>query len=337
MDNKGIMIINHNVPCACACRYCFFRSCKKANAGIPYYRGKKIALCFNEWRKEKKLNDFWLCYAISHCADYPELIDNIVLNKSFGFSGIRYLQINGLKFKNQSELTEYLINAKNAGIISIDTTFYGLEEYHDKFAARKGDFRYLLNILKIALEIGIIPKPTFVILEDNKDQIEDLISLLQKYIGVDGAIHGFLQDYRGNGENLENVRLTLQSYEAMSDKIKQYINISRYKTEEEWLNGNSFSQYTSRNLILALRPDNIDMLETMTCDEIINYLIDLDKRYYNVIPDIDVLAKFYGNKNCQKLYRQRDLLWKWQKQFIADNKLQLHDVTDERLCGSMRF
>ncbi len=337
MVNKGLMIINHNVPCSCACRYCFFRSCKKANDGIPYFRGKNMALRFNEWRKEKRMNDFWLCYAISHCADYPELIDNIELNKSFGFIGARYLQINGIGLKNESELTEYLSNVKNAGVTNIDTTFFGLEEYHDKFAGRQGDFKYLINILNIALKIGIVPQITFVILEDNKDQIEDLVSLLQKYVGVNGAIYGFLHDYRGNGENLENVRLTLQSYKALSDKAKRYINISRYKTEEEWLKSNGFSQYTSRNLVLALRPDNIDMLERMTCDEIIEYLVDLDESYYNAIPDIDVLAKLYGDKNCQKLYRQRDLLWKWQKQFIVDNKLQLHDVKDERLCGSMRF
>lgn len=337
MIDKGIMIINHNVPCSCVCRHCFFRSCKKANDGIPYYRGREMALRFNEWRKEKKLNDFSLCYAISHCADYLELTDNIELNKAFGFSGFRYLQINGIQLKNESELTEFLRNAQNAGVTNIDTTFYGLEEYHDTFAARKGDFKYLINILDIALMFGITLEPTFVILEDNKDQIEELISLLQKYVSEDGAIHGFLQDFRGHGENLEDVRLLCESYESLPDKVKSYINISRYKTEEEWLKDNSFSQYASRNLVLALRPDNIDMLEAMNCDEIINYLISLDEKYYNAFPDTGILAKLYGNKNCDKLYRQRDLAWKWQKQFITDNKLQLHDVTDERLCGSMRF
>jgi hypothetical protein len=298
-----------------------------------------MALRFNEWRKEKKLNDFSLCYAISHCADYPEITDNIELNKSFGFSGFRYLQINGISFKDEQELTDYLRSVKNAGVTHIDTTFYGLEEYHDKFAARKGDYTYLINILNIARKVDIIPVITFVILEDNKDQLEELLTILQKYIKADGAIHGFLQDYRGNGENLEGVRLLRESYEALPDKVKCHINISRYKTEEEWLKDNNFSDklYSSRNFVFALRPDNIDMLETMTCDEIISYLISLDEKYYNAIPGINLLAKIYGDIDCHRLYRQRDLLWKWQKQFIKDNKLELHDVTDERLCGSMRY
>jgi MoaA/NifB/PqqE/SkfB family radical SAM enzyme len=179
-----------------------------------------MALRFNEWRKEKNLSDLSLCYAISHCADYPEIIDNVELNKSFGFSGFRYLQINGIRFKNESELTEYLRNARKAGVTNIDTTFYGLEEYHDKFAARKGDFEYLIDILNTAIKLDIVPEPTFVILEDNKDQIEELVTLLQKYINADGAIHGFLQDYRGNGENLESVRLLRQSYDNLPDVVK---------------------------------------------------------------------------------------------------------------------
>lgn len=72
MKNKGLMIINHNTPCSCACRYCFFRSCKKAD-GIEYFRGKSIAMRFAEWRKEKGISDFSLSYTISHCADYTHL------------------------------------------------------------------------------------------------------------------------------------------------------------------------------------------------------------------------------------------------------------------------
>lgn len=336
MENKGLMIINHNIPCSCACRYCFFRSCKKAN-GIEYNRGKKIAERFAHWRNEKGTSEFFLCYAISHCADYPELIDNIEFNKSLDFIGAKYLQINGIRYRNDFELIHYLEKVKEAGIVYVDTTFYGLEKYHDYFANREGDFAYLINIAKAVKSVGLALQPTVFVCEENKNEIFDLIELLKEYAGANCKVHTALQDYRGNGENLEGIRLTKQSYEMLHDNVKETINISRYKTEEEWLKGNSFSQYTSRNLVLALCPDNIDMLETMTCDEIINYLIGLDERYYNAIPDIGLLVKLYGNRNCQKLYRQRDLLWKWQKQYIKDNKLELHDVTDERLCGSMRF
>ncbi|MDP4121115.1 MAG: hypothetical protein Q8876_08710 [Bacillota bacterium] len=336
MENKGLMIINHNIPCSCACRYCFFRSCKKAN-GIEYYRGKKIAERFAHWRKERGISDFFLCYAISHCADYPELIDNIEFNKSLDFIGAKYLQINGIRYRDDLELMHYLEKVKEAGVVYVDTTFYGLERYHDYFANREGDFANLMNIVKAIKSVGLTPQPTVFVCEENKNEISDLIELIREYAGASCKVYTALQDYRGNGENLEEIRLTKQSYEMLPDNVKETINISRYKTEEEWLKANSFSQYTSRNLLLALRPDNIDMLETMTCDEIINYLVGLDESYYRAIPDIGPLAKLYGNSNCQKLYRQRDLLWMWQKQYIRDNKLELHDVTDERLCGSMRF
>lgn len=337
MINKGLWILNHNVPCSCACRYCLLRSHKKAENGVPYERGKEMAFRFDEWRKKRKPADFWLSYTIGYCADYPELVDNIAFNKAFDYIGFRYLQINGIRFRSEPELFQYLKDAKDAGVTHVDTSFYGLEEYHDRFAARKGDFQYLIKILKVVQKLDLKPQISIPLFEDNKDQIEELVSLLEEYVGSEGAFHIFLQDYRGYGEHLERVRLLRRSYEALPNKIKRYMNLSRYKTEEKWLRDGNFPKYTSRNLHLVLGPDTIDMLEKMTCDEIVDYLVGLDEAYYEAIPDIHTLAGLYGNIKSQKLYRQRDLQWKWQKRYIADHNLKLHDVTDERLCGSMRF
>lgn len=336
MQNKGLMIINHNTPCACACRYCFYRSCKKAD-GIEYFRGEKIALKFNEWRKSKSLNDFFLSYTISHCADYTQLVDNIKINQSFDFIGAKFLQINGIGIKNDVELRNYLESVKNAGVINVDTTFFGLSDYHDRFASRNGDFNYLLKIVQTVKELRMTIQPTIAIFDDNKDQIAELLSILDKYMTDDSKVSVFLQDYRGNGENLENIRLTKSSYEALPDNVRKLINISRYRTEQEWLQLDEWHEQVNRNLVLSLRLDTIEMIESMSCDEIIDYLIDLDEKYYSSLPSIEDLSKMYGDAKNQRLYRQRDLYWKWQKQFIKENGLQLHDVTDERLCGSFRY
>lgn len=41
MNNTGLMIINHSVPCECACAYCFFQS-RKASSGVPYEMGERL-------------------------------------------------------------------------------------------------------------------------------------------------------------------------------------------------------------------------------------------------------------------------------------------------------
>jgi hypothetical protein len=195
----------------------------------------------------------------------------------------------------------------------------------------------MMNIVKAVKSIGMTLQPTVFICEENKNEISDLISILKEYIDINSKVHAFLQDYRGNGENLEGIRLTKQSYEKLPVDAKGMVNISRYKTESEWLQSNDFSKETSRNLKLSLLPNNINSFENMSCDEIIEYLVELDEKYYSAIPNIYELAKLYGNKENQRLYRQRDLCWKWQKQYIKDNNLSLHNVTDERICGSIRF
>ena len=334
MINNGLMIINHNVPCSCACRYCFFRSCK-TSYGVPYDVGEKIALKFQKWREDKQLSDFSLCYAISHCADYPELLRNIELNKRLNFVGHYCIQINGIGLRDTNALNDYLEKVKQAGVTTIDTTFYGLEEYHDRFAARKGDFNFLINIVQRAISLGLMIQPTFVALEENKKQLPELMELLTSF-GCE-RIHGFLHDYRGNGEKMEDVRLKKNSYDALPEVAKSRISVRNHKTEAEWIQNNFFTAPTSRNLVLALRPDNIDMINSMTCGEMIDYLVDLDEKYYNAIPDITVLSKLYGDISNTRLYRQRDLQWKWSKAYIADHQLSLHDVTDERNCGSMRY
>ena len=335
MVNKGLTVFNLNVPCSCACKYCLLRSCKTAN-GVDYEYGKDVAIAFDNWRKSKALNDFVLSYTIGHCADYYQLSDNISLNKKFNFPGWPFLQINGIGIKNDKEIDEYFMVIREAGIKFIDTTFFGLSEFHDNFASRKGDFAYLLKIIEYANKYDIKVQPTMPIFENNKDQIEEVINILNKYI-TNLELSIFLHDYWGNGENFENVRLTKSSYEKLSDKIRRSINISRYKTEQEWLEINEWTMYNKRSFILSLNPDTVKIIEKMTCDEIINYLAKIDENYHSVVPNIYELSKLCGDCSCEKLYRERDLRWKWQKEYIKKHKIETLDITDERYSGSLRY
>jgi hypothetical protein len=122
----------------------------------------------------------------------------------------------------------------------------------------------------------------------------------------------------------------------LSDKVKSTINIGRYKTENEWLLMGKLPECTKRALIVTLRKDNIDMLESMTCDEIVAYVEELDNDYYHTIPTINDLADMYGDINNMKLYRQRDLFWMWQKRYMEEYHIDIYNVTDERLCSTIR-
>jgi hypothetical protein len=336
MNNKGLSIFNNYVPCSCACKYCFFCSRKTAD-GVDYEHGKQIALAFDKWRKNKSLNDFYLCYTIGHCADYNQLGENIKLNRSFNFIGASFLQINGIGLKTNEELNEYFKKIKEAGIKNIDTTFYGLPDFHDNFCSRKGDFYYLLDVIKMANYFKIDVQLTAPIFETNRNQMDKMFAIIDKYIINNNKPVIFLQDYRGNGENLEETRLTRESFSGLPEKIKRAINISRYKTEAEWIKTNEWTAQKNRTFVLALKQDTLRYIDGKSCDEIMDYLIDLDEKYYAALPGINDLSKIYGDVSNNRLYRERDLRWKWGKKYIRDNRIIIHDVTDERSCGSLRF
>ncbi|MCL2195778.1 MAG: hypothetical protein FWB76_07510 [Oscillospiraceae bacterium] len=326
MTNKSLMIINHCVPCGCACRHCFFCSRKAAPHGVPYEAGERLALRFAQ-------HGMPVSYAISHCADYPELTRNIALNRKLGFAGAPFLQINGIALRDQAALHEYLSQVQHAGVTTIDTTFYGTEAYHDNFAVRKGDFAFLCEIITTGLSLGLAMQPTFLATQENATQLSELIDTLTS-LGCT-SIYGFIQDYKGNGETLEDMRLDQAAYNNLPETVKQHLGVKHHKTQAQWLAAGEFAPPTERHLRLALRADNIAMLETMTCDDIIGYLAGLDDAYHAALPTLPALATRYGDRGCPKLYRQRDLQWKWQKAHIKAQNLALHDVTDERNCGAI--
>jgi len=334
MQTISIGIQNLLAPCRCACKYCLLQSCKKAVDGIDYNRGKKFAERFVRWAKEKGLPELPY-YFIGYCAEYPQLFDNIAFNGSVGFTGANYMQCNGIRIRNEAETDEFTGRLKTAGIAMIDTTFFGNEEYHDRFAARAGDYEFMLRLAKSAVRRGITSSPSVVVTEENAAMLDGLIDTLAQITDLHN-IHAFLPDYRGRGNLMEDTRLTKESYETLSEKVKSRINFSRYKTESEWLSMRTLPEYTKRAIVVTLRKDNIEQFEQMSCGEIVKYVEDLDDAYYRAIAPVNQLSKLYGDPNNTKLYRLRDLFWMWQKRYIKENHLSLYDVTDERFCNTVR-
>jgi hypothetical protein len=270
--------------------------------------------------------------------DYDKLADNIKFNKSLNFYGYSYLQINGIGFKDDTALEKYLLNAKEAGITAVDTTFFGLSDFHDQFSGRDNDFNYMITILEKIQKINLKLSITVPIFETNKGQIKELLILLNKHLTTGNyEIHIFLQDFWGRGIFLEETRLNKQSYDDLDENIKKHINMKRYKTESDWLEINQWQNIENRNLRLTLNERTIDKIKNLSCDEIVDHLIRIDENYYAQIPAMEELAKKYGSKSSIKLYRERDLWWKYQRQFINDNNLDIEDINDERNNGSLRY
>lgn len=330
----SISVQNLAAPCHCACRYCLLRSDKTASDGVDYFRGKQIAQRLVEWARVTGIDPLPYYY-IPYCADYPELFDTIAFNRSVGFVGARFLQCNGIAMRNAAETDEFVRKLKDAGVTDIDTTFFGDETFHDRFAAREGDWQFMLRLAESAGRHGLTCSPSVVLLRDNLAMLPGLFDTLAQVAEVRN-IHSFLPDYRGRGHLVENSRLSREDCDALPENVKRTFNAGRYKTEREWLNGEALPEYTRRAVIITLRRDNIEQFERMTCEEMVRYVEQLDDTYYAAIPGISELAKMYGDRKNERLYRARDLFWMWQRRYIREHGLTLYDVTDERYCCTVR-
>ncbi len=333
MQTTSISISTLCVPCENRCRYCLLSWDGKL-LGADYERSRQYAYGFYNWLKENRPEisfQFYYGYAMEH----PNLPDAIDFAKSIGSAGGDFLQLDGLKFRTPEQTKIYLETIHNHGIRAIDLTFYGTEDYHDRFAGRRGDFSYMLNILEHANDLGLDVTVSIPITSENSEQMEELLDIFDSYVLKNLRI--FIPHREGRGASLENIRLTESKLLKLSSRVTSLINLSRYKSEARWIRDDVFTESKKRMIGISLTPVNIDFFENMSYEDAVSYVEALDDGYYRAMPTLKNLAKQYGNVQSEKIFDQRDLYLYYQNKYITDNKLTLYDINDERQCFSRRF
>ena len=332
MKTVSINVMNLCVPCENRCRYCLL-SYDGRIGGVDYKRSEAYAKRFYEWLRGNR-PDLSFLFGFGYSMEHPDLLGAIDFCHSIGSATGEFLQFDGMKFRTDAELETLLQQLKDHGIKLIDLTFYGTENYHDRFAARAGDYRLMMNTLLQANKIGLDVTVSIPITHENADQIDDLIVELQQH----GAqqIRCFVPHSEGRGRLLDPVRLSAEDYEKLSENVRSRINWNRFKTESEWLKC-GFPVNEKRVLTVTLTPENVAFFEGLSFEETLAYLEKLDDDYYTAIPTVEELAKNYGNPNGDHYYSVRDLYLQYQRRYIADYNIEIYDINDERQCFSRRF
>ncbi len=333
MQTESINVSTLCVPCDNRCRYCLLSWDGKL-PGADYHRSQDYALRFYNWIQKNRPElsfQFYFGYSMEH----PQLLDAIDFAAGIGSAPGSFLQFDGMKFRSEAQINSLLKSLRDHGIQTIDLTFYGTEKYHDHFAARQGDFQYMLSILACANRVGIDVKVGIPVTRENADQLEELFSLFGNY--PLSRLYLFIPHGEGRGESLEPVRLTLKEYESLLPKIQQHLNRNIFRTEAEWLYPGAWQEPERRMLGLTLTKENMAQFETMPFPETIGYLEDLDDAYYSALPAFSELAHRYGDPQGCKLYSKKDLFMNYQRRYIRDQGLDLYDMNDERHCFSRRY
>lgn len=334
MQTESVLMQNLFVPCACRCRYCLLSSDGKP-VGIPWDRSAAFALQFKQWlrrnRPELRFN-FSFGYAMEH----PELQSALRFLREIGSPQAEFLQCDGMKMRNQAECEGLSMLLAAEGVKHLNFTFYGLEEYHDRFSGRRGDFSLMLRMMRSAADAGLTVSAGIPLTAESAPQIDPLIDCL-RIQGACQQIKLSVPHEEGRGITLNRIRFSENDLEKLSPDAVRLLNRAIYRPEREWVRDKCFVEETRRMLILSLRQDNIDRYEALSPGEIISEAEALDDRYYSAFPTLPELAEKYGDPDGRRFYLQRDLFGHYCRLFAEAYHISVYDVTDERQTGSRRY
>ena len=325
METVSFSIANYCVPCQAHCSYCLLSSYGQTS-GVNYRQSTQFAHRVLAELSEKK-HDIRGSFYIGYCMDTPDLWDYIRFSREHLSPGAGFLQMNGFAFREEKELHSIMQRIHDEGVELIDLTIYGAEEYHDRFAGRKGDFKLVMQMMSAAAKSDLPVNISIPLLQSNLNQLEELTKILSDY-----PVHKFsyfLPHSKGRGKTLQDQRITQEQFESLPDRIRNAFSKIPHRTEAEWLKSGEWEQPEKRNLTLVLKRDNIRSFELMNAVEIIAYLEELDDRFLIQMPTISELAERYGDPENDQLFRFRDLLLKWQQCYIADAGNTIYDMHDE--------
>ena len=321
------------VPCGCRCRYCLL-AYSGGTVGVDYARGKRFTERFFD-ELERCRPDLGRNYYIGYCMDTPMLADYIRFCQRIGSPSGTFLQLNGLAIRDRAEARRFIGEIARAGIRSVDMTFYGQRAYHDRFAGRPGDFEHLMRLMDAAAEAGLALEVSMPLIRENMDQASGLLDALERF-PVE-RYFAFLPHGKGRGWTLNGQRLTRTEFEALPERVQACFSPKiEYLPEGEWLRRGDWPRPESRTLTLSLTPDNIDRLERTPAEGIVAMLEALDERYHALLPPPEELAARYGDRDGERMYRQRDLLLEYRRRWYGEHGGGVPDMDDETGHFSVR-
>jgi hypothetical protein len=312
MKDAGVLINWYGIPCHCRCRHCSLRSGERLSQ-VSFERAQGIAERFLAWRDDQGNPDLAVEFVGAYSCELPCSMRSIEFRSRHGTSTAPVILTNGMRIRSDAEMREMLLRFKKAGITDVGLTFYGTGETHDHFAARPGDFDYLLGMARAAGECELKRAEAIFL---HEGALNDLPSLLATLDQIPGARHCSIctWDYRGRAKWLEEERIRASQVEALPEEIRRLINLERYRSEAEWLQRiaqGAIPAKTARWYFIAVWEDNVERLESVPCQALIGEIRDADDAFHRAIPPLPVLAERYGDKGGDRLYALRDLEWKW--------------------------
>jgi hypothetical protein len=324
------------VSCAHSCKYCLMG--KKRLTKITPARFVAFVERFLEWEQRQGRAEI-VSYVPNYTSDYSretlELLKDLDERFPRRYSPLRGITLGGLPTRTERELLAWLTERQSFGCKTAHGSLAGTGRVHDYWNGQPRNYELIMATLRIAGEIGMalgarmfVAKSTLPMLEELNDDLERL----PKHEGDWRYATPFF--YAGWGARLEEERIDEDERDALPKWLDPMIKRSTgsrdgiWRSEREWIETIREGKAQSRQfqLILNINDDNIDHLETMSCDDIVAEYQSRTQAAYAAIPGLTELCERYGDQDDRRVYiLQRCIEMKW-----LDLHLRHHPTRFER-------
>ena len=312
---KGLRFSLRHAPCAHICRYCLISESRKRSA-LPFARFEQLVHRFHDWRLSEP-PDLDIGVFVGPSFDYDiETLKGVARLRERRGGKFQIVNLGGLRIRRGDELTAWIEQRRQAGIVGFHTSLAGYGETHDRWNGRAGDFDYQTAILRLGGERGMVPGKAVPDQEHAtafRHRLLDILDGIPGEVRTRGASPFF---YAGLASRYEDERLTEDDRDALPDRINELrgTKFGNWLSEREWIPVMLETADKPRRLQLKLDVNeaNIDELERQSCEEI---FLAREREYqdsYRHIPALDELAARYGDTTNRRVYMMsRDVEGRW--------------------------
>lgn len=241
--------------------------------------------------------------------------------------------------------SEYVKFLKEVGTEKVQLTFFGMEDFTDKYIGRKGAFQELLKATEILIDNRITPRWQAFINEENKNSVVELLQLTEalklrkRCSSIQDEFKFFVHAGSCDGENRKLYDIRIQKSNIPEILKQYYLDFDRVMTERECVkqleNNKSHPSYHNDNMIVIYISNTFDVyfnfthmseewkignLKEDSPDKLIRRILEEDTYALNLIKNItfEELVKKDGDRQSERAFFLDDYKSYLTNCFLAD-------------------
>ena len=325
LEINGICLHAIATKCYSHCRYCQLSERRAVPASFDRYEA--LVNRFLDWRDaDFSRSDFgiWPWYGRSYDSNATVREGIVRISRRMG-SDHKVVLLGGIRHRSMPEMREWLEAHRKLGIDTLVTTFAGNEEAHDYWNKRRGSYRFFVDSMKLATDMGMKLQQRVFLIRSTLETLDELYDDLDAVSTGDFSRWCIQWFYSGYSKRYENERLTSADFAALPRRIRATLreDHQNWLSEREWraiVMDASSDEPESMSISFPMNDESMDWAENLSCDEILRELGALWREAYRKAPSRRDLCEKYADPDSEKIYMnigQAERLW--MDRYLAEN------------------